>query len=319
LNNPEPGARRRFLVTGSSGQFGVRTVNALVARGFPVIALDRQVPSGQFRSPSPLVEYVTSDLSDLGIAPDGLKISAAKVTDLVHLAARVNDHIPLTSPNAAEDLTGLVLGTIDLLRLVPNVRRIVFTSSVMVYKDTGNSVLTEVSDLGPSSFYAVLKAALEDYLQLYCESNDCRVAILRVASVYGSTLAGPSALPSFVRAALAGEPPVVSGPPDALRDRIHVDDAFSGLMLAVDGEASGIFNIGSGAASSTVEIARAAIKATGARVEPLIKQTPGHSSDGVSIEIDITRARDILGYNPKYNIDTGIETLVRELGHSVSG
>ena len=112
---------------------------------------------------------------------------------------------------------------------------------------------------------------------------------------------------------------MVSGPPDALRDRIHVDDAFSGLMLAVDGEASGIFNIGSGAASSTVEIARAAIKATGARVEPLIKQTPGHSSDGVSIEIDITRARDILGYNPKYNIDTGIETLVRELGHSVSG
>jgi len=237
----------------------------------------------------------------------------AGITDLVHLAARIAD-IPTTSPDAPKDLMAEVLGTVDLLRLVPNVTSIVFSSSEMVYGSVNASLLTEDSDIRPTNLYGVLKATIEDYLIQYGRSNKCRISILRLASVYGTSLDGLQALPSFIRAALAGAPPVISGPPYVRRDRVHVDDVISAIMIAVENENSGIFNIGSGVASSTIELAQTVVRIANSNVDPVIQQSLKNMAEVASCEMDISKARRELGYVPKFDLHSGIEAVIKRFG-----
>jgi UDP-glucose 4-epimerase len=291
----------------------VRTVDALVESGHAVIALDRRQPSSESRSRSNLVEYVTYSLEDLGNTPQSFQDSTAEVTDLVHLASRIAD-IPTTSADAPGDLMAEVLGTVDLLRLVPNVRSIVFSSSEMVYGSVNAPLLAEDSAIRPTNLYGVLKATLEDYLLQYGISDKCRISILRLASVYGTSLEGSQALPSFIRAALTGEPPVISGPPDVRRDRVHVDDVISAIMVAIDNEKSGIFNIGSGTASSTIELAQAVVRIANSSVDPVIQQSLKNMAEVASCEMDISKARRELGYAPKFDLHSGLKAVIEKFG-----
>jgi UDP-glucose 4-epimerase len=311
MSDPISSIRRRFMVTGSSGQLGARTVDALVELGYPVIALDRRQPSSQSRSRSSLVEYVTRNLTDLDDAPEGLQESAAQITDLVHLAARVAD-IPSTSPDAPCDLKAEIYGAVNLLRLIPNVSSIVYSSSEMVYGNSNGGLHTEDSDASPTNLYGVLKATLEDYFLQYGKSNHCRVAILRLASVYGSTLDGSQALPIFIKTVLAGQPPVISGPPDVRRDRVHIDDVIDAITAAVESKKSGIFNIGSGSACSTIELARMVISGVESNVEPVIQQRSSNMAELVSRDMDISKAWSELGYAPKFDIRTGVNAVIRK-------
>jgi UDP-glucose 4-epimerase len=313
MNDLISSKQRRFMVTGSSGQLGVRTVDALVESGHAVIALDRRQPSSESRSRSNLVEYVTYSLEDLGNTPQSFQDSTAEVTDLVHLASRIAD-IPTTSADAPGDLMAEVLGTVDLLRLVPNVRSIVFSSSEMVYGSVNAPLLAEDSAIRPTNLYGVLKATLEDYLLQYGISDKCRISILRLASVYGTSLEGSQALPSFIRAALTGEPPVISGPPDVRRDRVHVDDVISAIMVAIDNEKSGIFNIGSGTASSTIELAQAVVRIANSSVDPVIQQSLKNMAEVASCEMDISKARRELGYAPKFDLHSGLKAVIEKFG-----
>ena len=85
-------------------------------------------------------------------------------------------------------------------------------------------------------------------------------------------------------------------------------------MIAVENENSGIFNIGSGAASSTIELAEAVVRIANSSVDPVIHQSPKNMAEVTSCEMDISKARRELGYVPKFDLHSGVEAVIKRFG-----
>jgi UDP-glucose 4-epimerase len=186
--------------------------------------------------------------------------------------------------------------------------RLVYASSIAVYPPGSAAVLRENLPPRPNDFYGASKLAGEHCLAMARE-NGCAVSRLRFSSVYGanpSPFLSGSVLYALVRTVQGGGNPTVHGLGTRTQDFLHVSDAAKACVDAASARAEGEFNVGRGVAVSMLELAEAVLAAFG-RPEQEIEHVD--APEGVSVALDIGRARESFGFAPAVDLEQGIGQL----------
>jgi len=309
-----------ILVTGGAGFIGSHLVERLLARGDSVIALDsfdefydpavkrRNLAEATRSAPAGRFDLVEGDIRDAA-ALEGI-FSSRAVDAVVHLAARAGVRPSIENPVLYADVN--VNGTAVLLEACRRhgVRRFVFGSSSSVYGDSTEAPFREDVRIDePVSPYAATKAAGELQCYTYHHLHGFDVSCLRFFTVYGPRQRPEMAIHKFSRLILDSRPVPRFGDGRTERDYTYIDDIMDGVIKALD-KARGyaIFNLGESKRVKLSYLIELIEKETGvaAVVEPLPEQ-PG---DVKMTCADITKAKELLGYDPRVPIEEGIRRFV---------
>lgn len=290
-----------MLLTGATGFVGRAVLARLVSRGTKVLALGRSAP--------PKARGVTFLQADLGHPRTLLRHASALSTassalllgGFVVRSARPEDDLELPA------LDSNVLGTSALLDLLgKKLSWLGYASTIDVYGAPQAVKIAEDHLTRPRTFYGVSKLAAESLCRVHAERRGVPLAILRLSQVYGPGDTSLKAIPSFLRAALAGEPIAVRGPGTEARGYLYVDDAADAFVAALERRADGVFNL-SGPAVTLGETAALAAELAGTKVT----HAPGKPSP--SFVLDASRARRALGFRPRVGLAEGLRRTLEAL------
>ena len=296
----------KCLVLGGGGFIGSHIVDSLLASGHAVRVFERpRVPRYRaFMATEPL-EWTEGDFQSASMVEDAVQGSEV----VIHL---VSTTLPKSSnDDPAFDVESNVIGTLRLLQAacVAKVRKVVFISSGgTVYGVPQAIPIPEWHPTEPRVSYAIVKLAIEKYLALFQSLHGIDYVVLRVANPYGERQRADSAqgaVAVFLDRALRDAPIEILGDGSVVRDYIHVSDVARAFLCAVDysGEPR-VFNIGSGSGCSLNELVAAIERLLGRTVQR--RHLPGRSFDVPRNVLDITRARDVLGWSPRVSLDAGL-------------
>ena len=257
-----------------------------------------------FRPPLPGVDYVTGDLSDTAQIYEALTGMDA----VIHLASST---VPATSNlDPIADITGNLVATVRLLEVMRNagVRKMVYLSSGgTVYGVPDTDPVSETHPLRPISSYGIVKVAIENYLFMEHRLHGLQHVILRASNPYGPRQ-GHVGIQGIIGTHLwrlaRNEPIEVWGDGSIVRDFIHVRDLAALCIIALRSPVTGSFNAGSGDGASISRVVEAVLKIVGGDIQPIYK--PGRSFDVPRVVLDITKARDMLGWVPQIPLDEGL-------------
>jgi UDP-glucuronate 4-epimerase len=293
------------VVTGARGFIGSHLVDALVARGDRVTAID----DGSNARHDPPVDVRRVDVRDEDAVARAIADAAPAI--VFHLAAISGVRPSFAQP--AEYVSRNTLGTVNVLRAahLARVRTVLLTSSSSVYGNRADSKAFREDDPlePPESPYAASKRAGEDLARLLAVPYGLRVAAARLFTVYGPRQRPDLAIARFLRAARRDEELALYGDGTATRDYTYVDDAVAGILAAAahaDALEPGmrIWNLASNRPVRLVDLVATIGTVVGrplkVRHEPRQRGDVGHTWG------DLTRARAELGYAPTIDLETGI-------------
>jgi nucleoside-diphosphate-sugar epimerase len=200
------------------------------------------------------------------------------------------------------------IGTLDLLEACVDhgVEVVVHTGSSSEYGFKDHAP-PESEAPEPNSDYAVAKAAATLLGGHISRSTGTRVVTLRLYSVYGPWEEPNRLVPTLIARALGGElPPLVS--PQVARDFVHVDDVTDALLLAAEPQASGVYNLGSGAQTTVAELVDLVRELFDVRAAPEWGSLAERIWDTSTWVADSTRIRQDLGWEPRIAMREGLRS-----------
>jgi nucleoside-diphosphate-sugar epimerase len=299
----------RYLVTGGAGFIGSNTVDELVRRGHNVVVLD-DLSSGKVENlggANGKIELLQHSITDM----DKLREACRGVDYILHLGARTS--VPRSVKNPLETNSINVDGTLNVLVAARDakVKRVVFAGSSSVYGETPTLPKREDMPPAPISPYGVSKFAGEIYGQVFQRCYGLEFVSLRYFNVFGprqdpgSPYSGVLSL--FNQSVLDGTQPVVYGDGEQSRDFTYVGNVVEANLLACEAKrAAGLaINIGTGSRYTLNQTLSLLEKITGRPAKA--KYGPPREGDIHDSQADITRARDVLGYNPRFGFEEGLK------------
>lgn len=308
----------KVLVTGGAGFIGSHVAEQLVSRGDQVVIVDSfdpfYDPNVKRRNIEQLMESGSAELIEADIC-NGAQLDELlgdrEIDAIIHLAARAGVRPSLERPS--DYIRTNIEGTQSLLDIARRrrIRPFVFGSSSSVYGDTTPVPFSELERADePISPYAATKRAAE----LLCRAHAClygaSIVCLRLFTVYGPRQRPDLAIHKFARLMLQGAEIPVFGDGSTERDYTYVADAVDGITRALDWSnesAIGAFEIINIGESTTTSLASLVdLIATELKVTPKIRRLPAQPGDVQRTYADITRAKEILGYDPRTTMEEGI-------------
>src|SRR5205823_872127 len=249
--------------------------------------------------------------------PDAAFRAVAGATWVFHLAAIPSVPLSMAEPERTNAVN--VGGTVNLLEIArkAGVQRVVLACSCAAYGDGPEQPKHEGLVPRPMSPYAAQKIASELYAQTYTRAYGLPCVALRFFNVYGPRQDPKSeyaaAIPRFTTRLLQGQRPIVFGDGLQTRDFVHISDVVrANLLAATSDQAPGeVVNVASGRSSSLVELIATLKEVIGgpARDLPIEHHAP-RAGDHRESSADISRARDLLGYEPKVQLPEGLKGVV---------
>jgi UDP-glucose 4-epimerase len=307
----------KILVTGGAGFIGSHLVDALVNDGYEVVVFDNlstgkvEYLEGHMRNSA--FRFVEGDVRDehaVSKALDGVGV-------VFHLAALTS--VPYSVKNPQVTWAVNVGGTRSLLEasLGGDVECFVFVSSCAVYGEPEYLPVDENHPVRPISPYAESKLEAERVCGVFQEEYGLRTVVFRPFNVYGLRMRSDQyggVISRFIERLRAGESPVIYGDGEQTRDFVHVGDVVEAMVLSLDnGNAVGrTFNIGSGRPTTIKSLARLLIEIAGVSgVEPVYSRA--RVGDIRHSYADISRVKDVLGFEPRFSLKKGLLTLFQDL------
>ena len=310
---------KTILVTGGAGFIGSHLVDKLLAEdAWQVSVLDN---FNEFYSPeikranlAPHQDNPQFRLYDADIcSAERLReiFAENRFSAIVHLAAWAGVRPSLLNPKLYTEVN--VNGTLNLLEMAKefNVKQFVFGSSSSVYGINSRIPFAEDDKIfQPISPYAATKAAGELLCHTYSHLYDLRAVCLRFFTVYGARQRPDLAIHKFSKLIWENKPIPVFGDGRTRRDYTYVDDIIAGVRAAIDYDRSNyeIFNLGE---SQTIELKDLiALLEENLGKKAIIERQPMQPGDVPITYADISKARELLGYNPQTKIEQGIPKFI---------
>jgi UDP-glucose 4-epimerase len=298
----------KTLVIGGNGFIGTNLVNGLLRDGHSVRVFDRY-PS-RFSKPNPSVEYISGDFGNQGEVHDVVQ----GIDCVFHLAYTSLPHTSNEDP--VHDIRSNLVDTVQLLQecVNSNVSKFIFVSSGgTVYGIPKQTPITEEHPTDPICSYGITKLAIEKYLQLFHRLHGLDYVVTRISNPYGehqNPNAKQGAIGVFLGNIAQGRDIEIWGDGKVVRDYIYIGDAVNALIKAIDFcPAVGghrIFNVGAGQGVSLTELIETMKQVVGKSIT--VKYTSTSRPEDVPVNVlDITRARSVLGWEPKVNLPEGLE------------
>ena len=305
-------AAKRVVVTGAGGFIGSHLVEALVGEGAEVTAVVRYNSRGDDGNLRFVEEAVRRglrieriDLTDLEACRQALK--GAQV--VFNLAAFVG--IPYSYANPHDTVMNNVQATVNVLAVAREigVERLVQTSTSEVYGSARQVPIPETHPLQPQSPYSASKIATDHVALSYHYAFKLPVSVVRPFNTYGPRQSARAVIPTVIAQALTGNE-IKLGTTATTRDFTFVADTVRGFLLAGASPASvgEVVNIGTGREISIADAVRliAGQLGSSARVVQDAGRLRPETSEVSRLCADISKARRLLGYEPKVTLEEGI-------------
>lgn len=315
----------RVLVTGGAGFIGSHACAALVAEGHEVVAIDplRTYSYGfephhwhglRYRR-----EMLLRGATVLVASTENRDELRRAVLDvqpeyLLHLGA-----LPLATVarvSADHAFESILRGTFNLLELaleVGTVRKFLYVSSSMVYGDFTQEPMPETERTAPKDVYGGMKLAGEVLVQTFSRAFGLPYAIVRPSAVYGPTDMNDRIVQRFVECALWGRPLTVRNPDTTSLDFSYVGDVAEGLarvlLAPVENE---VFNVTAGQGRTLREL-HDLLSARFPELPAEIVEDAGDDFRPRRGALDVSKARALVGYDPQYPLERGVEEYVEFL------
>ena len=311
----------KIMVTGGAGFIGSFIVRELLALGHEVVVYDAFI---HYFSPleSNYDVALRERFEDLegrftlirGDTRNGTEVRRAimdhRPQRIIHLAALpLADHSHTHSDEAIKSILHGTVNVLETLRDTDFVERFVYTSSSMVYGDFQFYSASEEHPKNPKDIYGGTKLAGEILTQSFSRRFGIEYTIIRPSAVYGPTDVNRRVSGVFIDNAVHGRPLVLNGGGRTKLDFTYVKDTAHGFVLATlaDAAAGEVFNMTRGEARSLLELAEI-LKTYFPDLEMEIRPHQAHRPKRGTL--DISKARELLGYAPQYSLEDGIgETL----------
>ena len=300
-----------YLVTGGAGFIGSHLTEELVRRGHRVRVVDSLITGKRSNlAEIPGVEFHEGDLADIEVARkavDGCEYVLHQAA-IPSVPKSVKD--PLTSNRANVDGT---LNTLVASRDA-GVKRLVFAASSSAYGDTPTLPKHENMPTNPQSPYALQKVVGEEYLRMFTRLYGLETVAIRYFNVFGPRQ-DPSSpysgvISVFASALLENRPPTIYGDGNQTRDFTYVANVVDGVLRACEApRASGeIINVATGGRISLNQLFEEMRKVIGATITPAYQEV--RQGDVRDSQADITKARDLLGYQPIVSFEEGLRKTI---------
>ena len=303
----------RALITGGAGFIGSHVADRFVADGWSTEVLD-DLSSGKRENLSPAIRFHQMDVRSAGAAS---LVSSGGFDVVVHLAAQMDVRRSVADPRFDADVNiGGTLNLCEAIRSMTGKRpRFVFSSTGgALYGDTARPPHAETTAKDPDSPYGVAKLAVEQYLGYYTRVHGLEAVTVRYANVYGPRQdphgeAGVVAI--FCQRILGGRALTIFGDGTQTRDYVYVLDVVEATYLAATrpippagGVDARAFNVGTGVATSVLELAETLRRASG-RDAP-IEFAPKRAGEQMESYLTATKATTVLGWQPRVDLEAGL-------------
>lgn len=298
---------KRILITGAAGFLGSHLCDRFIKEGFHVIAMDN---------------LITGDLKNIEhlFKLDQFEYYHHDVTKFVHVPGKLDYILHFASPASPIDYLKIpiqtlkvgALGTHNLLGLAKEKgARILIASTSEIYGDPLVHPQTEeyygnVNTIGPRGVYDEAKRFQESITMAYNRFHGVETRIVRIFNTYGPRmrLNDGRVIPAFMGQALRGEDLTVFGDGSQTRSFCYVDDEVEGIYRLLLSDYALPVNIGNPHEITISDFAEEIIKLTGTDQKVIYKDLP--QDDPMQRQPDITKAKDILGWEPKIGREEGM-------------
>ena len=314
----------KYLVTGGMGLIGHNVVQRLEARGDEVVIVDIMtnygiIPQAELeyllderRKKIQTVDVYRTDIADAE-AFDRI-VANHQPNTIIHMASFPRQKV--VNANPAWGARVMMEGLINICESAKRhrVERVVYISSSMVYGDFADQVL-EDADCNPIGQYGIMKLAGEDLVKDYHRRGCFDYAIIRPSAVYGPLDVEDRVVAKFMLTAMRGGVLRVNGANETL-DFTYVDDAADGIVSAATRimSANKTYNITKSHSVSLLEAAEMIVKIVGrGEIETRDKDADFPSRGALNID----RAKVILGFDPKVDVEQGFQNYYEWLKNSV--
>ncbi len=305
----------RYLITGGAGFIGSNIAHRLIGAGEKVVVYD-SFSTGRKANLDGILNHknlrvVEGDVRDLV----ELKKEAKRTEFILPHAARPNVQLSMTKPLDVNDVN--VVGTLNVLiaaQTYSGVRRVVYASSSAAYGDSPTLPKVETMQNNPLSPYAVSKIAGEDYCRMFYSSFRVDAVVLRYFNVFGPRQNPKSqyaaVVPKFISVLRRGRDPLIYGDGKQSRDFTYVENVVDANVLATQTPKAGgeILNVACGTRVTILGLANFLGQVLSREVTPKFEKA--RVGDVRHSLADITKAREFLGYHPKYGIEEGLRLTV---------
>ncbi len=300
----------KFLVTGAAGFIGSNLVRRLLSDGKEVIGIDN-FATGRRCNIEDLVdkfEFIEGDLSDRDVASSAV----AKATHILHQAAIPSVQRSLNNPFATN--SSCVDATLNILdaAVKHDIKRVVLAASSSAYGDTPTLPKVETMPTNPLSPYAVAKLTQENYAKAFSNCYGIETISLRYFNVFGPHQDPESdyaaVIPKFIRLMLSGKVPTIYGDGCQSRDFTFIENVVSANIKAATSEnkiLGEVVNIACGERIDLNELVVRLNNILGTEVTP--EHGPSAKGDVKHSLADISKAREVIGYEPIVKFDDGLK------------
>jgi dTDP-glucose 4,6-dehydratase len=302
------------VVTGGAGFLGSHLCERLLGQGHRVICLDN-LDTGSLRN----ISHIRDDAFDFRNVDITVPVTIDEPVDFIyHLASPASPidyaRLPLHTLKVGSHGTHHMLGVAKFKRA-----RFLLASTSEVYGDPQihpqpESYWGHVNPIGPRGVYDEAKRYAEALTMAYHTQQGVDTAIVRIFNTYGPRMRSHDgrAIPTFMRQALEDAPITVFGRGEQTRSFCYVDDLVRGLhLLAESGEHLPV-NLGNPNEFSILELAQTVIRVTSSKSEIVYEALP--VDDPQVRQPDITRARQVLGWEPEIELEEGLRRMLPSLG-----
>lgn len=308
---------RTVIVTGAAGFIGSHLCEHLMRRGCQVIGIDNfnkyYPPNIKRRNLKKIVDLdrfhlIEGDIRDSALLLD--LTQGRKIDTIVHLAARAG--VVPSIENPLQTFENNVEGTQSIFEFcrIEEIPKIVAASSSSVYGSRMEGPFREADKTSkPTSPYAATKLMNETMGYSYHEAYGIKMIFLRFFTVYGPRQRPDMAIHAFVRRILMENYLRVYGSPESSRDYTFIDDIISGITAAIELDCEyEIINLGNSAPIKLGELVTTILDVLGKQVD--VRWLPEREGNVPMTYADISKAQNLLDYNPTIEIENGIERFV---------
>lgn len=304
-----------FLVTGCAGFIGSNLCEALLEMGYRVRGLDDLSTGHQANvdlfADHPNYEFVKGDIKDFDTC-----MNTCRGVDYV-LNQAAWGSVPRSIEMPLFYCANNIQGTLNMLEAARQngVKKFVYASSSSVYGDEPNLPKKEGREGHLLSPYAVTKMCDEEWAKQYTKHYGLDTYGLRYFNVFGRRQdpngAYAAVIPKFLKQLLGGETPTINGDGKQSRDFTYIDNVIEANLKAclAPSEAAGeAFNIAYGGREYLIDIYYGLTEALGITREPIFG--PDRAGDIKHSNADISKARELLGYDPEWSFERGIKAAI---------
>ena len=304
-----------YLVTGAAGFIGARTTELLIKEGHTVLGVDNMNNAYDPRMKEyrlrklralPGFTFQKLDISDRSII-DQLK--GYKFDGVINLAARAGVRYSVADPWVFVESN--LLGTLNMLELCrqTSTRKFMVASTSSIYgEDPPYPTPESASSSEPLQPYAATKKGAEAMAHAYHHLHNIDMTIMRFFTVYGPAGRPDLSIFRFVQWISEGRPVRVNGDGEQSRGFTYIDDIARGIIIALKPLGFEIFNLGGHEVTTINNLIKLIEDVVGRKA--IIEYGPADPADMRSNWADVSKAGELLGWEPQFNMRTGIEKLV---------